>query len=204
MSACGATPGSFFVSPTGMAYETLEPEDIPLVTPGRALVRPPPALERVALPPRHHGGPPRGRRHRARPLPLRHRARLHGAGHSRVPLHGGRRRRRGHPLRPVSHVRHTGALGCRAGGARGPHRPVCWRITASSHWAPTCPPRCSWPARSRTSPRSTAPRSRSATWALLDARRWRRVLEKFRTYGRQDAADPGLRAGGEALPPPRA
>jgi L-fuculose-phosphate aldolase len=37
--------------------------------------------------------------------------------------------------------------------------------------------------------------------ALLDAREMRTVIEKFRTYGRQDAADPSLRAGGESLPP---
>ncbi|MGH8295315.1 MAG: class II aldolase/adducin family protein [Steroidobacteraceae bacterium] len=35
---------------------------------------------------------------------------------------------------------------------------------------------------------------------LLDERQMRVVIEKFRTYGRQDAADPALRAGGEALP----
>jgi L-fuculose-phosphate aldolase len=36
---------------------------------------------------------------------------------------------------------------------------------------------------------------------VLDAREMRTVSEKFRTYGRQDAADPALREGGEALPP---
>jgi L-fuculose-phosphate aldolase len=36
---------------------------------------------------------------------------------------------------------------------------------------------------------------------LLDAQQMRTVIEKFRTYGRQDAADPALRAAGEALPP---
>lgn len=36
---------------------------------------------------------------------------------------------------------------------------------------------------------------------VLDAREMQRVIEKFRTYGRQDAADPALRAAGEALPP---
>lgn len=35
---------------------------------------------------------------------------------------------------------------------------------------------------------------------LLDEAEMRRVVEKFRTYGRQDAADPGLTAGGEMLP----
>ena len=36
---------------------------------------------------------------------------------------------------------------------------------------------------------------------LLDAGQMRSVIEKFRTYGRQDLADPALRAGGEVLPP---
>lgn len=35
---------------------------------------------------------------------------------------------------------------------------------------------------------------------LLDEAEMRRVLEKFRTYGRQEAKDPGLTAGGEILP----
>lgn len=35
---------------------------------------------------------------------------------------------------------------------------------------------------------------------LLDEAEMRRVVEKFRTYGMQDAADPGLTAGGEMLP----
>lgn len=35
----------------------------------------------------------------------------------------------------------------------------------------------------------------------LDAAEMRRVLEKFRIYGRQDVTDPALRAAGEGLPP---
>lgn len=35
----------------------------------------------------------------------------------------------------------------------------------------------------------------------LDAAQMRRVVEKFRTYGRQDIADPALTAAGETLPP---
>jgi L-fuculose-phosphate aldolase len=38
---------------------------------------------------------------------------------------------------------------------------------------------------------------------LLDAGQMRTVIEKFRTYGRQDAADPALRAAGVELPPRR-
>jgi L-fuculose-phosphate aldolase len=38
---------------------------------------------------------------------------------------------------------------------------------------------------------------------LLDAAEMRRVVEKFRTYGRQDAADPALSSAGEILPPRR-
>ena len=36
---------------------------------------------------------------------------------------------------------------------------------------------------------------------VLDASEMTRVIEKFRTYGRQDAVDPDLRWGGERLPP---
>jgi L-fuculose-phosphate aldolase len=36
---------------------------------------------------------------------------------------------------------------------------------------------------------------------MLDETQMRRVIEKFRSYGRQDAADGGLSAAGEALPP---
>lgn len=39
---------------------------------------------------------------------------------------------------------------------------------------------------------------------LLDEGEMRRVVEKFRTYGSQDAADPALAHGGEHLPPKRA
>lgn len=39
---------------------------------------------------------------------------------------------------------------------------------------------------------------------LLDEAQMRRVLEKFSTYGRQDVEDPALRAGGQALPPRQA
>jgi hypothetical protein len=35
---------------------------------------------------------------------------------------------------------------------------------------------------------------------VLDEAEMRRVLEKFRTYGKQDAADPDLAFGGSALP----
>jgi L-fuculose-phosphate aldolase len=38
---------------------------------------------------------------------------------------------------------------------------------------------------------------------LLDAEEMRRVIEKFRTYGRQDTADAALSPGGEGLPPGR-
>src|SRR6185437_644872 len=38
---------------------------------------------------------------------------------------------------------------------------------------------------------------------LLDAAEMRRVVEKFRTYGRQDVADADLSAAGETLPPKR-
>lgn len=37
--------------------------------------------------------------------------------------------------------------------------------------------------------------------ATLDAEEMGRVLEKFRTYGKQDIAEPGLEFGGDALPP---
>ncbi|MHB1816179.1 MAG: class II aldolase/adducin family protein [Steroidobacteraceae bacterium] len=36
---------------------------------------------------------------------------------------------------------------------------------------------------------------------VLDASEMTRVIEKFRTYGRQDAVDPDLRWGGERVPP---
>lgn len=36
---------------------------------------------------------------------------------------------------------------------------------------------------------------------VLDASEMTRVIEKFRTYGRQDALDPDLRWGGERVPP---
>lgn len=39
---------------------------------------------------------------------------------------------------------------------------------------------------------------------LLEEAEMRRVLEKFRTYGRQDVADADLAAGGEILPPRQA
>ncbi|MGA9368529.1 MAG: class II aldolase/adducin family protein, partial [Steroidobacteraceae bacterium] len=38
---------------------------------------------------------------------------------------------------------------------------------------------------------------------LLDTAEMRRVVEKFRSYGRQDVADPALSAAGELLPPRR-
>ena len=89
---------------------------------GRHLRRPAPAVQRVAFPPRHPGRPPRGRRRRPRPLPLRHDPRLPGPRHPGVPLHGRRRRRQGHPLRSLRHLRHPGAVRRGGEGPGGPPR----------------------------------------------------------------------------------
>ncbi len=63
----------FFVSPTGMPYEAMESDDIPLVDDRRPLVRPPPSVERMALSSRHITGPAMKSQPSFIPIPRRRR-----------------------------------------------------------------------------------------------------------------------------------
>ncbi len=79
--------------------------------------------------------------------------------------------------------------------------PVCSPIMASSRSAPTLRARSRSREKWRTSRPSIVPRSRWVRSGTLDATKMARVVEKFRTYGRQDVAEPGLAFGGIAPPP---
>ncbi len=104
------------ISPSGVPYEQLEPDDIVAMTltgeygsylASGANV---PVL-RVALPPRHHARAARRRRDRPHPLALRHR-RWAAARKDipAVPLHDRGGRRPDDPLQPLRHLRHGRAV----------------------------------------------------------------------------------------------
>ena len=62
------------------------------------------------------------------------------------------------------------------------------------------PPLSRSPARSKISPRNIARRWLIGKVRILDETEMRRVVEKFRTYGKQDATDSGLVFGGVDIP----
>ena len=88
----------------------------------RQLGRAAQAVERMALPSRHHAGAAGCRRDRAHPFDLRHDHRDHPARDSGLPLHDRRVRRLQHPLRALCALRHQGAFDLCGRGAEGSPR----------------------------------------------------------------------------------
>ena len=165
----------------------------------RPLVRPPPAVERMALSSRHFTVPRRRRRHRPYPFLERDRARLQRPRNSGLPLHGRGGRRHRHPLRAVLHIRHAGAL--RRRGRRPGRSP---RLPAGQPRRHRRRCRSARRARARRRGRKSGRAVLRGACArrtrILDEIEMRRVIEKFRTYGNQDATDPGLAFGGADIP----
>jgi L-fuculose-phosphate aldolase len=193
---------SFFISPTGMAYESLEPDDVPLVTlDGRWFGRCRPSSE--------------WRFHRdimaARPevgaivhAHSRHATALACAGsgipafHYMVAVAGGEDIRcapyHTFGTQELSDAALT-ALDGRKACLLAHHGIIALGCDLAAAL------KLAGEVESLAAQYSTA--LALGNVRQLDAAEMRRVVEKFRTYGRQDAADPALSAAGEILPPRR-
>ena len=122
--------------------------------------------------------------------------RLPAPGDSGVPLHDRRGRRQQHPLRRLCHVRQPGARRQRPQGARGPAGLPACQPRRDRHRAGACrsPRGCS--SRWRRWPPSIGASCNWATPIVLDDAEMAKVVELFKTYGKQDAPDGELRHGG--------
>jgi L-fuculose-phosphate aldolase len=195
-------PQSFFVSPTGMAYHALEPEDVPLVTlDGRWFGRNRPSSEwrfhRDIMAARAETGAI-VHAHSRHATALACTGRGIPAFHYMVAVAGGVDIRcapyRTFGTQELSDAALTALEGRKAcllahHGiiATGPDLAAALKLAGE--------------VESLAAQYCTA--LALGDVGLLDEREMSRVLEKFRTYGRQDATDPTLSAGGETLPPRR-
>jgi L-fuculose-phosphate aldolase len=194
--------GSFFVSPTGMAYHSLQPEDVPLVTlDGRWFGRRRPSSE--------------WRFHRdilaARPeagaivhAHSRHATALACTGRGIPPFHYMVAVAGGTDIRCAPyHTFGTQELSDAALAALAGRRACLLAhhgiIAIGADLAAAM--QLAGEVESLAAQYCTALTLGSV--ALLDEQEMSRVVEKFRTYGRQDVADAALSAGGESLPPRR-
>ncbi len=82
-------------------------------------------------------------------------------------------------------------------------RRVCSPITASSRWARTCRAALALAGEVENLAAQYCTALAIGEVRILDEIEMRRVVEKFRTYGKQDAADSGLVFGGGDLPSAR-
>ena len=114
------------ITPTAIPYDVLRPQMLalmPLNGEYGAWSGPAEAVERMALPPRHHARAARRRRDRPLPPALRHGAGDAGQADPGGPLRDRAVRRPGHRVREIRALRHQGIVGPRD---RGPRRPP-WR-----------------------------------------------------------------------------
>ena len=100
-----------------------------------------------------------------------------------LPLHDRGRGRAEHPLRRLRHLRHQGALGRGAGGARGPHLLPARQPRHDRHRRRTSPRRCGSRSSSRPSPGSTTLALRIGGPVLLPDAEIAKVKERFKSYG---------------------
>ncbi len=193
-------PDCFFVSPTGMAYERLEPEDIPAVAlDGRWFGRRQPSSE--------------WRFHRDI---YRARAEAGAIVHAHAP-HATALACTGRGI-PAFHY-----MVARAGGADircAPYRTFGTQALSDAAVAalegrnacllanhglialgPDVPAALALAGEVEDLARQYAAALALGNVHILEAEEMQRVLEKFRTYGRQDAADPGLSHAGTDCPP---
>ena len=190
---------SFFVSPTGMAYQALEPEDVPLVTlEGRWFGRCRPSSEwrfhRDIMAARPEAGAI-VHAHSRHATALACTGRGIPAFHYMVAVAGGEDIR----CAPY-HTFGTQQLSDAALTALE-GRKAC---LLAHHGIIAIGPDLAAALKLAGEVESLAAQYCTAlalgNVGRLDEAEMRRVVEKFRTYGRQDAADPGLIAGGETLP----
>jgi L-fuculose-phosphate aldolase len=192
-------PGRFFVSPTGMAYDTLQPDDVPLMDLGGSWF----GRRRPSSEWRFHRDIYRARHdvnaivhtHSEKAAALACTGRGIPAFHYMVAVAGGPDIR----CTPY-HTFGTQALSDAALAALtdrracllGNHGVIALGSTLES-------------ALALAGEVENLAAQYCASLALgdvriLDAAEMQRVLDKFRTYGTQDATDPGLEPGGEVLP----
>jgi L-fuculose-phosphate aldolase len=195
-------PASFFVSPTGLAYDTLEPDDVPLVSVNGAWYgRRRPSSEwrfhrdimaaRAAVGAIVHA-------HSRHATALACTGRGIPAFHYMVAVAGGEDIRCAPYYMFGTQELSDAALAALEGReacllahhgliALGPDVPAALKLAGE--------------VESLAAQYCTA--LALGDVAVLERQQMRAVIEKFRTYGRQDLCDPGLRAGGDALPPPQ-
>ncbi len=104
----------YLITPTGLPYGQMIPEDIVAMTMQGEAHGHQAAVVGVAVPSRHLPLAPAIRRDRPYARAVRDDARVHESRDTTVPLHGRHRRRARHPLRALRDVRHPGALRSRA------------------------------------------------------------------------------------------
>ena len=193
-------PASFFVSPTGMAYHALEPDDVPLVTlEGRWFGRRRPSSEwrfhRDILAARPEAGAI-VHAHSRHATALACTGRGIPAFHYMVAVAGGEDIRCA-PYHTFGTQQLSDAALTALEGRKAcllAHHGI---IATGSDLAAAL--KLAGEVESLAAQYCTA--LALGNVELLEEAEMRRVLEKFRTYGRQDAQDPALSAGGETLPP---
>jgi L-fuculose-phosphate aldolase len=195
--------GSFFVSPTGMAYDALEPEDVPLVTlEGAWYGRRQPSSEwrfhRDIMAARAEAGA-------IVHAHSRHATALACTGRGIPPFHYMVAVAGGEDIRCAPYHTFGSQALSDAALAALEGRKAC---LLAHHGIIAIGADLAGALKLAGEVESLAAQYCTAlalgNVSLLDAREMQTVIGKFRTYGRQDAADPALRAGGEMLPPTRA
>jgi L-fuculose-phosphate aldolase len=196
-------PSGFFVSPTGMAYETLQPDDVPLVTlDGRWFGRRQPSSEwrfhRDIMAARSDvGAIVHAHSRYATALactgsgipPFHYMVAVAGAADIRcAPYHTFGTQELSDAALAALEGRKACLLGHHGMIATGTDLAAALKLAGEveSLAAQYCAARA------------------LGNVGLLDEGEMRHVVEKFRTYGSQDAADPALACGGQRLPPRRA
>ena len=175
----------FLITPTGMPYDTLLPDDIVFMALDGTCSGPAQALVRMALPSRPLRRPAGGRRRAARALALRRQPRLPAPRHSALPLHDRPLRRRQHPLRRLRHFRHAGTVRRGAGRPWPAAAPACSPTTACWSSAATSTRRWRWAIELEALCEQYWRACQLGAPVLLDAAEMATVLEKFGSYGQQ-------------------
>lgn len=195
-------PSSFFVSPTGMAYETLQPDDVPLVTlDGRWFGRRQPSSEwrfhrDIMVARSDVGAIVHAHSRYATALactgsgipPFHYMVAVAGGADIRcAPYHTFGTQELSDAALTALEGRKACLLAHHGIIATGSDLAAALKLAGEveSLAAQYCEARA------------------LGNVGVLDEAEMRRVVEKFRTYGSQDAADPALMCGGENLPPRR-
>src|SRR5437764_13761451 len=149
----------------------------------------------MAVPPRHIQLAARCERDRPHAFSTSDRARLHRPGHSSIPLHGGGCGRERHPLRSILRIRYAGASDAALAALKG--RKAC--LLANHGVIATgadLPGAILLAGEVENLALQYTVALSLGEVRILDDTEMSRVIEKFRTYGQQNAADPDLIFGG--------